>query len=107
VPPTSVRREFCRKIFRSGGADAAARSTYLDGLADIALKTQQSGKTLIGTASGGTSVQYQAFEGWRVDSLIEMLDQARSWILEDDVDAALELIFAVTSFRGDFSLCPE
>jgi hypothetical protein len=104
LPPFAVKREFCRRLFRHGGASAETRHSFLDGLSDAALKARQDGKTLVGTASGGTSATFQSFATWRADEVLELIDAARDWADEDDVDDALVLIAPpARSYGPDFS----
>lgn len=51
------------------------------------------GTALVGTAIfGQSSAQFQPFAKWTPADLLSLIDLARTWADEDDVDAALELI---------------
>jgi phospholipase/lecithinase/hemolysin len=105
MPPTAVKREFCRRLFRAGGATVGERQAFLDTLSDAAIKAQQDGKSLVATGSGGTSVQFELFLGWKPEALIELIDAARAWADLSTKDDALATItgpvrFITDDFRG-------
>ena len=101
----SLKREFCRKLYRSGQTKAA-RTAWLDAISDEACKQQSSGRSVLSVASAGTSTQFQFFDGWSPADALALVDAARAWVLEDTstVDDALALVPAgVTSFGHNFS----
>lgn len=103
---TPVRREFCRRLFRVGGATAALRHSFLDTLSDAAIAAQQQGAAISATSHNGASVQFQFFTGWQPADALELIDVARAWADCADVATALALLpdAAVTSFGHDFTL---
>jgi hypothetical protein len=104
MPPTAVKREFCRRLFRAGGGTAGERQAFLDTLSDAAIKAQQDGKSLVATGSGGTSVQFELFLGWKPEALIELIDEARNWAeLATVADALVTIAGPFRSLRPDFS----
>lgn len=99
------RSEFCRLLFRSGGADAAARHAWLNALYDAAWSQQKDGKTLFSTSYSGVFTQFQVLSGWKPDAIINLVGEARAWADAADVTAALALIApmrraSVGSFSG-------
>lgn len=102
----ATRREFCRRLFRAGGATAALRHTFLDGLSDTAIQAQQTGGSIQSTSANGASVAFQFFDGWSPDVALSLIDEARTWADCADVDTALALLpdGPVTSFGHDFTL---
>ena len=100
----SVRREYCRRLFRVGGATAALRNAFLDGLSDAAIEAQQSGSAVLSTSKNGAAVQFQYFAGWTPAATLEYVDEARAWAACLTVEAALALINRGGSFvLSDFS----
>lgn len=101
----AIRREFCRRLFRVGGATAELRHAFLDGLSDSASEAQQSGSAIQSTSANGAAVTFQFFAGWTPDDAISLIDEARAWADAADVATALALIGdgPVTSFGHDFS----
>ena len=97
---TATRREFLRLIYRQG----LQRETFLDDLAQAALKAQNTGKSLVASGGEGFSSQYLMFNGWRPDDVLAMVDWARGLISEVDIDTALALIprGKITTIRTDF-----
>ena len=101
---TATRREFCRRLFRVGGATAALRHAFLDGLSDSAIQAQQTGSAVQSTSANGAQVAFQFFAGWTPDDALSLIDEARTWADAASVTAALDLIEGpVTSFGHDFS----
>ena len=101
----ATRREFCRRLFRVGGATAQLRHAFLDGLSDSAIQAQTAGSAVLSTAKNGASVQFQFFAGWSPADAIELIDEARDWADAADVAAALSLIpeGSATAYGHDFS----
>ena len=100
----ATRREFCRRLFRVGGATAQLRHAFLDGLSDSAIQAQQTGSAVLSTAKNGASVQFQFFAGWTPDAALELIDEARDWADAVDVASALAMIpYAAVQFRLDHS----
>lgn len=89
APAAATVREFIRRVYRDGGANATTRAAYLDGLADTALDSQQKGKMLTLSSDKGTSVQYAAFAGWNPQDILDLIDEVREYITESTVTAAL------------------
>lgn len=88
----ATRREFCRRLFRAGGATAELRHSFLDTLADAAIAAQTAGSAVLSTAKNGASVQFQFFAGWTPSDALELIDEARDWADAATVAAALALI---------------
>lgn len=104
VPTAATKREFCRRLFRAGGATPTQRASFLDDLADAALEAQTDGKTLTATASGGQSASFMVFSAFAPADVLALIDEARTWAAETTVTAALELIpVAVRHVGADFS----
>lgn len=101
----ATRREFCRRLFRVGGATTVLRHSFLDSLADSALAAQASGRAVQATAAAGASTTFQFFSGWQPGDALELIDEARTWADCADVATALALLpgGAVTSYGHDFS----
>lgn len=89
APSAATVREFIRRVYRDGGANSTTRGTYLDGLADTALTSQQKGKMLTLSSDKGTSVQYAAFAGWNPQDVLSMIDEVRAYITESTVALAI------------------
>ena len=70
----AVRREFCRRLFRAGGATAELRHAFLDTLSDAAIAAQTAGSAVLSTAKNGASVQFQFFAGWSPADALELID---------------------------------
>lgn len=106
LPPNSVQREFCRRLFRAGGASVAERQAFLDVLADAALKAVQDGRRVISTTgTGGVGTTFQLFAGFPPDALLSLIDAARAWADAADVTAALALVgYPVTSTHFENAL---
>lgn len=106
APSCAVEREFCRRLFRVGGATALLRHAFLDALADSALAAQVAGSAVSATSTAGTSVDFQFFAGWEPGDVLSVIDHARDWADCATVAAALELIgdAGVTSFGHDFTM---
>lgn len=92
MPTAATKREYCRILFRVGGATPAARNAYLDTLAATALTAQNEGKTITGTASGGTSAQFMVFSAFAPADVLALVDEARAWAAALTLTAALALI---------------
>lgn len=88
----ATRREFCRRLFRAGGATTVLRHAFLDSLADSALAAQASGRAVQATAAAGASTTFQFFSGWDPSDVLSLIDEARDWADAADVAAALELV---------------
>ena len=88
----ATRREFCRRLFRVGGATTVLRHSFLDSLADSALAAQASGRAVQATAAAGASTTFQFFSGWAPSDVLSLIDEARDWADAAAVDAALALI---------------
>ena len=101
----AIRREFCRRLFRVGGATAQLRHSFLDGLSDSAIQAQQSGSAVLSSSANGASVQFQFFADWTPDDALSLIDEARAWADAADVAAALALLpdGPVTSYGHDFT----
>lgn len=105
MPPTATQREFCRRLFRTGGSTDAARQAFLDDLADSALAAREAGTALIGTSAGGASAQFELFSDWTPDEILQLIDAARAWAAESTVEAALALIIGpVREVLPNFSM---
>ena len=91
----ATRREFCRRLFRVGGATAQLRHAFLDGLSDSAIQAQQSGSAVSASSANGASVQFQFFAGWTPDDALALIDEAR-----DGADAATATV-ALALIRED------
>ena len=104
-PPYATRLEFCRRLFRVGGATAQLRHAFLDGLSDSAIQAQQSGSAVSASSANGASVQFQFFAGWTPDDALALIDEARDWADAADVASALALLpdGPVTSYGHDFT----
>ena len=102
---TPIRREFCRRLFRVGGATAQLRHSFLDTLSDAAIAAQTAGSAVLSSSANGASVQFQFFAGWQPGDALELIDEARTWADCADVATALALLpgGAVTSYGHDFS----
>ena len=102
----ATRREFCRRLFRVGGATAQLRHAFLDGLSDSAIQAQQTGSAVLSSSANGASVQFQFFAGWTPDDALALIDEARTWADAADVAAALALLpdGPVTSYGHDFTM---
>lgn len=92
VPTYPIRREFCRRLFRVGGATEVLRNAFLDALADAALAAQSSGRAVQATSVAGASTTFQFFDGWEPSVALTLIDEARAWAAAADVNAALALI---------------
>lgn len=92
APSCAVEREFCRRLFRVGGATALLRNAFLDALADSALAAQVAGRSVSATSAAGTSVSFQFFSGWEPADAMATIDRARDWADCSDVSTALALI---------------
>lgn len=92
VPSCAVEREFCRRLFRVGGATTQLRHAFLDALADSALASQVAGRAVSATSTAGTSVDFQFFAGWEPADALATIDRARDWAECSDVATALVLI---------------
>ena len=101
----AIRREFCRRLFRAGGATAELRHAFLDGLSDTAIAAQQSGNAIQSTSANGAAVTFQFFANWQPADVLDLIDEARDRADCADVATALALIGdgPVTSFGHDFS----
>lgn len=101
--PTATRREFCRRLFRLGGATPALRQAWLDELSDSAALQQQGG-AVVSTSANGASVSFQLPANWSPDDAPALIDDARTWAETSDVAAALAMIGrGVRYFSPDFS----
>jgi len=89
APSAATVREFIRRVYRDGGANATTRGTYLDGLADTALTSQQRGKLLTMSSDKGTSAQYAAFAGWSPQDVLALIDEVREFITESTAALAI------------------
>ena len=100
----ATRREFCRRLFRVGGATAQLRHAFLDGLSDSAIQAQQTGSAISASSANGASVQFQFFTGWAPSDALALIDEARTWADCSDAGTALALVRDdVTSYRFRFS----
>jgi len=100
----TVYREFIRRVYREASANTeAARSAYLDGLAETAMSSFSKGRNLVGTSDKGTSATYAMFSAWSPTQIIDLVDFARDYIAEDTVAEALAL-FAVKPVSGVVNL---
>ena len=101
----AIRREFCRRLFRVGGATAQLRHSFLDTLSDAAIAAQTAGSAVLSSSANGASVQFQFFAGWQPGDALELIDEARTWADCSDVATALALLpdGAVTSYGHDFT----
>ena len=101
----AVRREFCRRLFRAGGATAELRHVFLDALADAAIAAQTAGSAVLSTSKNGAAVQFQFFAGWAPADALELIDEARDWADAADIAAALALLpdGPATSYGHDFT----
>lgn len=88
---TPTRREFCRRLFRLGGATSALRHQWLDALSDSSALQQQGG-AIVSTSANGASVSFQLPSNWSPNDAPGLLDAARAWADAADVTAALALI---------------
>ena len=101
--PTATRREFCRRLFRLGGATSALRQAWLDELSDSAALQQQGG-AVVSTSANGASVSFQLPSNWSPDDAPALIDAARTWADCATVADALALIGGpVRSVVRDFS----
>ena len=99
----ATRREFCRRLFRLGGATPALRQAWLDELSDSAALQQQGG-AVVSTSANGASVSFQLPSNWSPDDAPALIDEARDWADAVDVAAALAMIpDAAVQFRLDHS----
>lgn len=104
MPTAATKQEFCRRLFRAGGATPASRASFLDTLADAALEAQTEGKTLTQTASGGQSASFMVFSAFAPADVLALIAEARTWAAASTIAAALEMIAARTTVvRPDFS----
>ena len=100
----ATRREFCRRLFRVGGATAQLRHAFLDGLSDSAIQAHQAGSAVSASSANGASVQFQFFAGWTPDAALALINEARDWADCADADTALALVRDdVTSYGFRFS----
>lgn len=88
----AVRREFCRRLFRAGGATAELRHAFLDTLSDSAIAAQTAGSAVLSTSKNGAAVQFQFFAGWAPADALELIDEAREWADAATATVALALI---------------
>ena len=88
----ATRREFCRRLFRVGGATAQLRHAFLDGLSDSAIQAQQTGSAVSASSANGASVQFQFFAGWTPDDALALIDEARDWADAATATVALAMI---------------
>jgi len=89
APSPATVREFLRRVYRDGGANATTRAAYLDGLADAALDAKNQGTILTSASDKGTSTGYQAFSGWEPDAILALIDEVRSFVTETTVALAI------------------
>lgn len=101
--PTSVFKEFIRKVYRAAQAASVDRDVYLDGLADVALATWESGKTLSSSSTNGTTASYELFYGWNPESLLENIARARDYVSYATVTLALAEIKAIRHVSSKFT----
>lgn len=87
-----VQREFCRRLFRLGGSDSASRHAWLDAISDAAIADKTAGRTLVSVGSMGSNSGFQIVNGWKPDDVLDIVNAARDWAGEDNVDDALALI---------------
>ena len=104
--PYATRREFCRRLFRAGGATTVLRHAFLDALSDTALAAQASGRSVQATSAAGASTTFQFFSGWSPAEALALIDEARTWADAADVATALELLpdGPVMSYGHDFTM---
>lgn len=95
APSAATVREFLRRVYRDGGANATTRAAYLDDLADAALDAKTQGTLLTSSSDKGTSVGYQAFSGWEPDIILALIDEVRSLVTESTITAALAVYNAL------------
>jgi hypothetical protein len=104
VATAATKREFCRRLYRVGGATPTQRVSFLDELSDAALEAQTDGKTLTATASGGSSASFMVFQAYAPADVLELVDEARAWAAAASLDAALALIVGpIRHYGRDFS----
>lgn len=95
------RLEFLRKVYRGASADTeAARETYINGLADVALAAANSGKALSGSSGNGLAANYQFFNGWNPDDVLRCCAWARDFISKSTAALAVaEVKPRVTTYQ--------
>lgn len=102
--PVYRKREGLRKVYRASASNKAARIAYLDGLADTALASSNSGKILVSASAGGTSSAYSVFNGWASNDVLDFANWARNYVEEADVADSIALVSPpVRRFSADFS----
>lgn len=101
---SALRREFCRRLFRTDLVDEAARSALLDSISDAAVAASNDGRAVQATAANGASVAFQFVNGWDPQATVELVDEARGWITAANLADALALIEGpVREYRQDFT----
>lgn len=99
---TAVLREFVRKVYRDGGDTAETRTTYLDGLADAAMTALQTGRGLVSSSGNGVTAGYEYFKDWAPQTILELINEARSLVSAADADTAVASLASVRHFSTDF-----
>jgi hypothetical protein len=89
---STIAGEFCRYLFRVGGATAALRNVFLDGLSEAAISAQMAGSSVLSTSANGASVQLQFVAGWSPVATLKIVEAARVWAAYATVEAALATI---------------
>jgi hypothetical protein len=101
--PSSVLKEFVRKVYRASDEQDIPRDEYLDGLADVALEAMQKGKSISSSSGNGTTVNYELFYGWQPTSLLEVIAAARENIGLATAALAVAEIKPVRHYSTDFA----
>lgn len=101
--PTTVLREFVRKVYRVTAESEQGRDEFLDGLADTALAAWEKGKTLKDSSGNGESISYEIFFGWTPETIINMISRTRDYISNDTLADALSSIKPVRHVSTDFT----
>lgn len=108
VQPTRAQlSEHIRRLFRLGGANAAARHAWLDTQAEEILAADLAsgaGGKIAATSAHGASVSFAQEPSEAAQSALALIAALRPYADATDVAAALALLPArVTSTRPDFS----
>ena len=70
-------------MYSAKRSTAALRTAWLDGISDAALESLQAGSSVVSVSSAGTTTQFQFLASWSPASVIELVDDARAWVLSD------------------------
>jgi hypothetical protein len=94
LPEQRVRKWFLRGVYRNADPSTyEGRGAYLDTLDDVLMRqVSAGGKRLVSASSTGSQASYEFAEGQDLSMLASLSDWARSYISEDTIEEALELV---------------